>query len=70
VDPGVRLVVVSGGSAVAGAHPLGGFVPDEPREYRVVALAAGDGAPARAAGADRVIALPFDPGPSPPRWWI
>jgi hypothetical protein len=28
----------------------------------VVALVAGDGAAARAAGADRVVRLPFDPG--------
>ena len=61
-DPGVRLVVVSGGTDAAGAHPLGGFVPAEPRDYRIVALSGGEAAPARAAGADRVIALPFDPG--------
>ena len=60
--PAVRLVLVSGGTDAAGAHPFGGFVPADPREYRVVALAAGDGAPARSAGADLVIGLPFDPG--------
>ncbi len=60
-DSGVRLVVVSGGTDAAGARPLGGFVPAEPRDYGVVALVTGDPAPALAAGADRAIALPFDP---------
>jgi hypothetical protein len=46
----------------AGAHPLGGFDPPDPRPYRVVALVPGDGTAARAAGADRVVGLPFDPG--------
>jgi hypothetical protein len=59
---GVRLVVVSGGTDAAGAHPFGGFLPAEPRTYRLVALATGDGEPARTAGADLVVALPFDPG--------
>ena len=59
---GVRLVVVSGGTDAAGAHPFGGFLPAEQRSYRVVALTTGDGEPARAAGADLVVALPFDPG--------
>ena len=59
---GVRLVVVSGGSDAAGAHPFGGFVPAERRGYRLVALTTGDGGPARAAGADLVVPLPFDPG--------
>jgi DNA-binding response OmpR family regulator len=59
---GVRLVVVSGGTDAAGAHPFGGFLPAEARSYRLVALATGDGEPARAAGADLVVALPFDPG--------
>lgn len=59
---GVSLVLVLGGSDAAGAHPLGGFDPPSDRSYRVVALVTGDGAPARATGADRVIELPFDPG--------
>ena len=59
---GVRLVVVSGGTDVAGAHPFGGFLPAERRSYRLVALTTGDGEPARTAGADLVVALPFDPG--------
>jgi DNA-binding response OmpR family regulator len=59
---GVRLVVVSGGSDAAGAHPFGGFQAAECRTYRLVALTTGDGAPARAAGADMVVPLPFDPG--------
>ncbi len=59
---GVSLVLVLGGTDAAGAHPLGGFDPPTQRDYRVVALVAGDGTAARAAGADRVIELPFDPG--------
>jgi DNA-binding response OmpR family regulator len=59
---GVALVVVLGGTDAAGAHPLGGFDPPETRPWRLVALMAGDGTAARAAGADRVIELPFDPG--------
>jgi CheY-like chemotaxis protein len=60
--PGVALVLLLGGTGAAGAHPLGGFDPPPVRDYRVVALVAGDGAAARTAGADRVITLPFDPG--------
>jgi DNA-binding response OmpR family regulator len=59
--PGVVLVVLQGGTGAAGAHPLGGFEPPADRRCRVVALVAGDGAAARAAGADRVVELPFDP---------
>ena len=59
---GIALVVVAGGTAAAGAHPLGGFDPPEARGYRVVALVAGAGDAARAAGADQVVQLPFDPG--------
>jgi len=59
---GVSLVLVLGGTDAAGAHPLGGFDPPDDRAYRLVALAAGEGTAARAAGADRVIELPFDPG--------
>jgi CheY-like chemotaxis protein len=56
-----RLVVAQGGTDAAGAHPLGGFVAPAVRPYRVVALVAGSGAGALAAGADRVLELPFDP---------
>jgi len=55
-------VLVLGGTDAAGAHPLGGFDPPDDRAYRLVALVAGEATAARAAGADRVIELPFDPG--------
>lgn len=58
---GVAMVIVYGGTDAAGAHPLGGFDPPAERDYRVVALVAGDGAAARGAGADVVVELPFDP---------
>ena len=56
-----RLVVAQGGTEAAGAHPLGGFMPPPERDYRVVALVSGSGTGALAAGADRVLELPFDP---------
>ncbi len=59
---GVTLVLVACGARTVGADPLGGFRPQATRQYRVIALAAGDPAPARGAGADYVMALPFDPG--------
>ncbi len=55
-------VVVTMGSDAAGAHPLGGFEPAPGRRYTLVALVQGDGGRARAAGADHVVGLPFDPG--------
>lgn len=59
---GVTLVLVVGGSGAAGAHPLGGYSPEARRTYPVVALVAGSvPAPARDAGADFVVQLPFDP---------
>jgi DNA-binding response OmpR family regulator len=58
---GVTLVVLAGGASAPGVHPLVGFVPGAKRDYRIVALVTGDGAAAKAAGADRVIPLPFDP---------
>jgi CheY-like chemotaxis protein len=58
---GPRLVVAQGGTDAAGAHPLGGFVPPQERDYSVVALVPGNGAGALAAGADRVLEIPFDP---------
>ena len=59
---GVAVVVISGGASTPVAHPLGGFVPGRDREYLLVALVAGDGTAATAAGADHVVHLPFDPG--------
>lgn len=59
---GVSLVVLAAGTGAAGADPLGGFTPAAERDYKVVALVRGDGAAAIAAGADRVVQLPFDPG--------
>jgi CheY-like chemotaxis protein len=59
---GVSVVVLAGGSATPGAHPLAGFVPPGDRSYRVVALVGGSGEAALAAGADQVVQLPFDPG--------
>jgi DNA-binding response OmpR family regulator len=58
---GVSLVVVAGGGAAPGAHPLAGFVPGMNRGYRVVALVTGGGAAARETGAECVVPLPFDP---------
>jgi hypothetical protein len=57
----VQLVLVAG-SAAPGTDPLGGFQPTPDRRYALVALVEGDGARARAAGADHIVALPFDPG--------
>ena len=56
----VTLAIVAG-SAVPGTQPLGGFQPAVGRRYRVVALVEGDPRPARGAGADHVVAMPFDP---------
>jgi CheY-like chemotaxis protein len=59
---GVSVVVIAGGASTPGTHPLGGFVAPGDREYLLVALVAGDGTAAAAAGADHVVHLPFDPG--------
>jgi DNA-binding response OmpR family regulator len=59
--PGVTLVVLLGGEA-PGVDPLNGFRPEAGRRYTLVALVDGSGAAARAAGADHVVTLPFDPG--------
>ena len=56
---GVTLVLIG---AAPADPPLGGFLPERPRAYTLVALTTGDGAAERAAGADLVIELPFDPG--------
>lgn len=58
---GVAIVVVLG-SAAPGVDPLGGFRPAPGHLYTLVALVAGAGTAARAAGADYVVTLPFDPG--------
>jgi DNA-binding response OmpR family regulator len=57
----IRLVVVGGG-ATSTSDPLSGFVPSKERFYTLVALVPDDGRRARAAGADHVVPLPFDPG--------
>lgn len=57
----VRLVLVAG-SATPRTDPLGGFKPAADRRYTLVALVPDDGARARAAGADHIVTLPFDPG--------
>jgi DNA-binding response OmpR family regulator len=59
---GISLVVLAGGASTPGAHALSGFRPDPERDYLVVALVAGEGGAALAAGADHVVHLPFDPG--------
>jgi DNA-binding response OmpR family regulator len=58
---GVSVAVVAGASGAPGTHPLGGFVAGPDRDYLLVALVAGDMAPAKSAGADHVVQLPFDP---------
>lgn len=59
---GITVVLVAGGADTPGAHPLGGFHPHPDRAYLMVALVAGGGSAATAAGADHVVHLPFDPG--------
>ncbi len=58
---GVTLVVLSSVGSAVPEGALGGFEPATGRDYAVVALVRGDGTGARAAGADRVVSLPFDP---------
>jgi DNA-binding response OmpR family regulator len=58
---GVSLVVLSTIGGTAAESALNGFSPAPVRTHAVVALVAGDPAGALAAGADRVILLPFDP---------
>jgi DNA-binding response OmpR family regulator len=57
----VQLVLVAG-SSTPGTDPLGGFKPAPGRRYTLVALVKGDGTRVRAAGADHIVNLPFDPG--------
>ncbi len=59
-ERGVTLVAVPDGTD--GEPPLGGFEPPPTRTFTLVALGADAEHRARAAGADLVIALPFDPG--------
>jgi DNA-binding response OmpR family regulator len=58
--PVTAVVLMSSG--LASSPPLGGFQPAAGRRYALVALVPGDGAAERAAGADLVVSLPFDPG--------
>jgi hypothetical protein len=58
----VVLIVMTASSGPKGTDPLGGFQPTADRGYTLVALVQGDGQPARDAGADLVVSLPFDPG--------
>lgn len=58
-EDGVSLVVVPAGSD--GNHPLSGFSPAPDRSYAVVVLGQDNESAARAAGADQVVAMPFDP---------
>jgi DNA-binding response OmpR family regulator len=60
-DAGMALVVLLG-NETPGADPLGGFRPAPGHRYTLVALVSGAGEPARAAGADHIVHLPFDPG--------
>ncbi len=57
----VAVVVIMGADGPA-VDPLSGFVPQPGRGYTLVTLLQGDGARARAAGADHTVPLPFDPG--------
>jgi DNA-binding response OmpR family regulator len=59
---GITIVLVAGGADTPGAHPLEGFMPKADRPYLMVALVAGEGSAATAAGADHIVHLPFDPG--------
>lgn len=52
------VVLAAPGSA---ADPLRGFRPHPARSYGLVVLVPGDPGPARAAGADLVLTLPYDP---------
>ena len=61
IDPGVTVVVMMGNDG-PGVDPLSGFRPHREHSYTMVALVPHDGAAARAAGADHVVTLPFDPG--------
>lgn len=57
--PGVTLVVIPEGTDPM--DPLGGFEPPADRAWALAVLGQTHEARARAAGADRVVAMPFDP---------
>jgi DNA-binding response OmpR family regulator len=57
--PGVTLVVIPAGADAR--EPLDGFVPAGAHHYALVVLGNDHEVHTRAAGADRVIAMPFDP---------
>lgn len=57
--PGITLVVIPAGADAL--EPLDGFVPAGTRRYALAVLGNEHEAHTRAAGADRVIAMPFDP---------
>ncbi|MEP6572494.1 MAG: response regulator [Gemmatimonadota bacterium] len=59
---GISLVVVAGMAGPHSSRTLGGLTPAAARTYTLVALVSDDGSAARAAGADHVVPLPFDPG--------
>jgi len=58
---GVSLVVLSVVGTSDPKEALGGLPIDPGRSWGLVALVAGDGSGAQAAGADRVVSLPLDP---------
>lgn len=58
---GVSVVVVAGAAGAPGAHPLGGFVPQNNRDYLLVALVSGGALAAQPVEADHIVHLPFDP---------
>ncbi|HEU5170569.1 MAG TPA: response regulator [Gemmatimonadales bacterium] len=58
----VTLVLVAMGAGSTGTEPLAALQPPRDRSYRLIVLVPDDGAAARAAGADHVVTMPFDPG--------
>ena len=58
---GVTLVIVATPGGTDPATAFGDFTPEPNRSYALVALVAGDPSGAKAGGADRVVAVPFDP---------
>ncbi len=58
---GVTVVVMMGGET-PGVAPLSGFQPSDGHSYTLVTLVPHNGTLARAAGANHVVTLPFDPG--------
>jgi DNA-binding response OmpR family regulator len=58
---GVTLVIVAAPGGADPAAAFAGFIPSPNRGYALVALVTGDPSGAKAAGADRVVGVPFDP---------